>query len=179
MPNMYEKYKTELVPSLKEKLGYENVMMVPKLLKIVISTGIGSGSDRALFTEAKTQMGLITGQQPVITKSKKNVANFKLRVGQNVGVMVTLRGPKMYDFLDRFVHNSTPRIRDFRGLSKKGFDGSGNYSLGLDDISIFTEVDLDSLKNPFGINITFVTSSKTDEGAKELLTQLEMPFGDN
>jgi len=176
MPNMYKKYKEKVMPALKEKLNYKNIMQIPKLEKIVLSTGIGTDEERDAFTEAKMQLGRITGQQPIITRSKKNVANFKLRIGQNVGVMVTLRGGKMYDFLDRFVHNATPRIRDFRGLPRKGFDKSGNYNVGIDDVSVFTEVDLDSLKRQFGFNLTFVTSAKSDEEAFELLTLLEIPF---
>jgi large subunit ribosomal protein L5 len=119
---------------------------------------------------------MITGQQPVIVKAKKNVANFKLRVGMPVGVMVTLRGKRMYEFLDRFIHNALPRVRDFRGISPKGFDGAGNYNLGLDDISVFTEIDLDKVKYQLGINIAFVMTAKTNEEAFELLKELEMPF---
>ncbi len=176
MPDMKKRYTDNVASALKEKFNFKNVMQIPKLEKIVLSTGIGTGEERDAFTEAKSQMALITGQQPVITKSKKNVANFKLRVGQNVGVMVTLRGAKMYDFLDRFVHNATPNIRDFRGLPKKGFDKSGNYNVGIEDVSVFTEVDLDNLKRQFGFNLTFVTSANTDEEAFELLKLLEVPF---
>ncbi len=176
MPDMYKKYKEEVVPAITKELGYKNVMQVPKLQKIVLSCGINTDADRSAFTEAQEQFTAITGQHAVITKSKKNVANFKLRLGQNNGVMVTLRGPRMYQFLDRFVHNATPRIRDFRGIPTRGFDGSGNYNMGLDDISVFTEVDLEKMKNDLGLNITFVTSAKTNEEAKALLTLLELPF---
>jgi len=176
MPDMKKKYDEEVRQALAEKLGIKNVMQIPKLQKIVISTGIGSDKERDAFTEAKKHIGAITGQEPVITKARKNVSNFKLRVGMPVGVMVTLRGSRMYEFLDRFVHNAMPRVRDFRGVPKKGFDGVGNYNLGVPDISVFTEVDTDKLKYPLGINITMVTSAQNDEAAFALLKMLEVPF---
>ena len=176
MPDMKKKYDEEVRQALAEKLGIKNVMQIPKLQKIVISTGIGSDKERDAFTEAKKHIGAITGQEPVITKARKNVSNFKLRVGMPVGVMVTLRGSRMYEFLDRFVHNAMPRVRDFRGVPKKGFDGVGNYNLGVPDISVFTEVDTDKLKYPLGINITMVTSAENDEAAFALLKMLEVPF---
>ena len=176
MPDMKKKYDEEVRKALAEKLGIKNVMQIPKLQKIVISTGIGSDKERDAFAEAKKQIGAITGQEPVITKARKNVSNFKLRVGMPVGVMVTLRGSRMYEFLDRFVHNAMPRVRDFRGVPKTGFDGVGNYNLGIPDISVFTEIDTDKLKYPLGINITMVTSAKDDEGARELLKMMEVPF---
>ena len=176
MPDMKKKYDEEVRKALAEKLGIKNVMQIPKLQKIVISTGIGSDKERDAFTEAKKHIGAITGQEPVITKARKNVSNFKLRVGMPVGVMVTLRGSRMYEFLDRFVHNAMPRVRDFRGVPKKGFDGVGNYNLGVPDISVFTEVDTDKLKYPLGINITMVTSAKDDNAARELLKMMEVPF---
>ena len=176
MPDMKKKYNEEVRPALMKKLGYTNVMQIPKLKKIVISTGIGTKMEKDAFSEARTHITALTGQCPVITKAKKNVANFKLRVGQNVGMMVTLRGDKMYQFLDRLVHNAFPRVRDFRGIPNKGFDHVGNYNLGVPDVSIFTEIDLEKIKYPLGINITMVTSAKTDAEAKELLTMLEMPF---
>ena len=176
MPDMMQKYKQEVRPALQAKLGCKNVMQIPKLEKIVISTGMKAGVERDTFAEAQKQIGLITGQQPVITKARKNVANFKLRVGMQIGVMVTLRGQRMYEFLDRFVHNAMPRVRDFRGIPKKGFDGVGNYNIGMPDVSVFTEVDLDKLKYPFGLNITIVTTAKTDAEAKELLSLMDVPF---
>lgn len=176
MPDMKKKYNEEVRPALMKKLGYTNVMQIPKLKKIVISTGIGTKMEKDAFSEARTHITALTGQCPVITKAKKNVANFKLRVGQNVGMMVTLRGDKMYQFLDRLVHNAFPRVRDFRGIPNKGFDHVGNYNLGVPDVSIFTEIDLEKIKYPLGINITMVTSAKTDAEAKELLSMLEMPF---
>ena len=178
MPDMKKKYDEEVRKALAEKLGIKNVMQIPKLQKIVISTGIGSDKERDAFTEAKKHIGALTGQEPVITKARKNVSNFKLRVGMPVGVMVTLRGSRMYEFLDRFVHNAMPRVRDFRGVPKKGFDGVGNYNLGVPDISVFTEVDTDKLKYPLGINITMVTSADNDEAAFALLKMLEVPFGE-
>ncbi len=178
MPDMMKKYKEEVRPALQEKLGYKNVMQIPKLTKIVLSTGLKSSSERDAFGEAKKHLMAIAGQSPVITNARKNVANFKLRVGMPVGVMVTLRGKRMYEFLDRFVHNALPRVRDFRGISSKGFDGDGNYNAGVVDVSVFTEVDADKLKYPLGLNIAMVTTAKTDAEARELLTMLEVPFGE-
>ena len=178
MPDMKKKYDEEVRKALAEKLGIKNVMQIPKLQKIVISTGIGSDKERDAFAEAKKQIGAITGQEPVITKARKNVSNFKLRVGMPVGVMVTLRGSRMYEFLDRYVHNALPRVRDFRGISKKGFDGAGNYNVGVPDIAVFAEIDQDKLKYPLGMNITMVTTATNDADAFELLKMLEIPFAD-
>ena len=176
MPDMKKKYLEEVAPALKEKMGYGNVMQIPKLQKIVLSMGVGTKMDKDALPEAKNILTAISGQMPVVTKAKKNVANFKLRAGMPVGLMVTLRGGKMYDFLDRFVHNALPRVRDFRGIPKKGFDGVGNYNLGVPDVSVFTEVDLEKLKYPFGLNLTIVTSAKTNAEAKELLSMMDVPF---
>ena len=176
MPDMKKKYDEEVRKALADKLGIKNVMQIPKLQKIVISTGIGSDKERDAFAEAKKQIGALAGQEPVITKARKNVSNFKLRVGMPVGVMVTLRGSRMYEFLDRFVHNAMPRVRDFRGIPKNGFDGVGNYNVGIPDVSVFTEIDTDKLKYPQGINITMVTTAKDDESARELLKMMEVPF---
>lgn len=173
---MKKKYLEEVAPALKEKMGYGNVMQIPKLQKIVLSMGVGTKMDKDALPEAKNILTAISGQMPVVTKAKKNVANFKLRAGMPVGLMVTLRGSKMYDFLDRFVHNALPRVRDFRGIPKKGFDGVGNYNLGVPDVSVFTEVDLEKLKYPFGLNLTIVTSAKTNAEAKELLSMMDVPF---
>ncbi len=178
MPDMMKKYNEEIKPALQAKLGYKNVMQTPRLTKIILSTGLKSSVERDAFGEAKKQISLITGQMPVITKAKKNVANFKLRIGMSVGVMVTLRGARMYEFLDRFVHNALPRVRDFRGISPRGFDGSGNYNIGVQDVSIFTEVDPDHLKYPLGLNITMVTTANSNEEARELLKMMEMPFSE-
>ena len=176
MPDMKKKYNEEVVPALKAKLGITNVMQVPKLQKFVLSTGISSKMEKDAMAEARTHLTALAGQAPVVCKAKKNVAGFKLRVGMPVGLMVTLRGKKMYEFLDRFVHNALPRVRDFRGVPTKGFDGVGNYNLGIPDVSIFTEIDLEKIKYPLGLNLTMVTSAKTDAEARELLAMLEVPF---
>ena len=178
MPDMKEKYVKEVRSALQAKLGLKNVMEIPKLEKIVISTGIGTDKERDAFAEAQKHIAAMTGQKPVVTKAHKNVANFKLRVGMPTGVMVTLRGSRMYEFLDRFVHNAMPRVRDFRGIPKTGFDGVGNYNMGISDVSVFTEVDADKLKYPLGVNIAFVTTATTDEAARELLKMMEVPFED-
>ena len=176
MPDMYTHYKETVAPKMQEKRGYDNKMEIPRLTKILVTTGIGSSEEKDAFTEAKKHIGTITGQAPVITKSKKNVSNFKLRKGMPVGVMVTLRNNRMYEFLDRLVHYVLPQVRDFRGINPKGFDGSGNYNMGLNDISVFSEIDLDKMKHSLGINICFVTTAKSDDEARELLTLMEMPF---
>ena len=176
MPDMKKKYVEEVRSALQSKLELKNVMQIPKIQKIVISTGVGTDMERDAITEAKKHLGEMTGQEPVICKARKNVSNFKLRVGMPVGVMVTLRGNRMYEFLDRFVHNALPRVRDFRGLPKKGFDGVGNYNIGMPDVSVFPEIDTDKLKYPLGVNIAFVTTAKDNASAMELLRMLEMPF---
>ncbi len=178
MPDMCKKYKEEVRSALQKKHGIANVMDIPKLEKIVISSGIKSSAERDAIPEARKHIGAMTGQLPVITKARKNVASFKLRIGMPVGVMVTLRGARMYEFLDRFVHNAMPRVRDFRGIPKDGFDGVGNYNVGIRDVSVFTEVDPDKLKYPLGVNITMVTSAKNDEQAYDLLKMLEVPFAE-
>lgn len=176
MPEMHKIYKEVIAPKLKEKRGYKNPMEIPKLAKILISSGLNSSLEKDAFAEAKKNITMIAGQAAVITKSKKNISNFKLRKGMPVGVMVTLRNKRMYEFIDRLVHNVLPQVRDFRGINPKGFDGNGNYNMGLNDISVFPEIDLDKLKRPMGINICIVTTAKTDEEAKDLLTMFEMPF---
>ncbi len=176
MPDMKKKYNEVVRPELMNRLALKNVMQIPKLEKIVISTGIGSNSERDAFTEAQKHITAMTGQKAVITKARKNVSNFKLRIGMPVGVMVTLRGKRMYEFLDRFVHNAMPRVRDFRGIPKTGFDGVGNYNLGISDLSVFTEVDADKLKYPLGVNLTFVTTAEDDKAGRELLKLMEVPF---
>jgi len=178
MPDMMKKYNDEVRPALQKTLGCANVMQIPRLSKIVISSGIKSSAERDAFPEAQKHLSALAGQHAVITKAKKNISNFKLRVGMPVGVMVTLRGARMYEFLDRFVHNALPRVRDFRGIPRKGFDGVGNYNVGLNDVSVFTEIDADKLKYPLGINITFVTTATNDTGAFELLKALEVPFAE-
>ena len=176
MPDMKKKYVDEVRGALQAKLALKNVMQIPKLQKIVVSTGVGTDMERDAVTEAKKHLAEMTGQEPVICKARKNVSNFKLRVGMPVGVMVTLRGARMYEFLDRFVHNALPRVRDFRGLPRKGFDGVGNYNIGMPDVSVFPEIDTDKLKYPLGVNIAFVTSAGNDAAAFELLKMMEVPF---
>ena len=178
MPDMKKKYSEEVRSALAEKLGIKNVMQIPKIEKIVVSTGIGSDKERDAFAEAQKHLAAMTGQKPIICKARKNVSNFKLRVGMPVGVMVTLRGSRMYEFLDRFVHNALPRVRDFRGIPKNGFDGVGNYNMGIQDVSVFTEVDADKLKYPLGVNIAIVTTAANDEAARELLKMMEVPFAE-
>nr|WP_254872303.1 50S ribosomal protein L5 [Victivallis sp. Marseille-Q1083] len=175
---MSKKYRDEVRPALQAQLGLKNVMQIPKLEKIVISTGMKSSAERDAFSEARKHLAAMTGQMPVITKARKNVSNFKLRVGMQIGVMVTLRGARMYEFLDRFVHNALPRVRDFRGIPSSGFDGRGNYNVGIQDISVFTEVDPDKLKYPIGVNITMVTTAENDDEARALLKLLEVPFAE-
>ena len=176
MPDMKKIYKEEIVPAIKESRGLKNTLQVPCLKKIVINCGISTKSEKEVLNEAKEHIGAITGQLAVSRKSKKDIANFKLRSGVPVGVSVTLRGGKMFDFYDRLVHVALPRVRDFRGVSRKSFDGSGNYNLGIKDISIFPEIDLDKLKHALGLNITIVTSAGDDEGALDLLQRMSMPF---
>lgn len=176
MPDIKKTYFEKIVPELMAARGYTNKLQVPRLTKIVINCGINTKSEKEVFNEAKDHLAVISGQIPVVTKSRKNIANFKLRRGMPVGVMVTLRGSRMFEFYDRLVHNTLPRVRDFRGVSRKGFDKAGNYNLGVKDVSVFPEVDLDKLKHPLGLNITIATSAKTDEEALDLLSRLGMPF---
>ena len=176
MSDMKKKYNEEVVPALTKSQGYKNVMQVPKLKKIVISMGIGSKMEKDAFTEAKNILTAIAGQLPVVTKARKNVANFKLRVGMPVGLMVTLRGNIMYEFLDRLVHNALPRVRDFRGINPNSFDGRGNYNMGIKEQLIFPEIEYDKIDKVRGMDICFVTTAKTDEESRELLTLMGAPF---
>ena len=170
-------YREKILPELRERLGFTNVHQVPRLDKIVINCGIGSQPDRKQAAEdAAHDLGIITGQKPMITYSKKAISNFKLREGEPVGLKVTLRGPRMYDFMMRLVKTAMPRIRDFRGISPRAFDGRGNYTLGVSDQSIFPEIELDKVKRTLGFDVSFVTRSATDEHARELLRALGMPF---
>jgi large subunit ribosomal protein L5 len=173
---LYETYKSQIVPQLMKSRAYGNVMEVPRLQKIVINSGVGTAKDREVMQSAVDTLTAITGQKPVITKSRKSISNFKLREGMSVGTTVTLRRGQMYNFLYRLVSIALPRVRDFRGVPRKAFDGAGNYTFGLSDQSVFTEVDLDRIKHTVGMNITFVTTAKTDDEARELLTLLGMPF---
>ncbi len=176
-PQLQKLYKDKVRDALKSQLGLENVHQVPQLEKIVINCSVGSqGERKQAIEDAVNEVTLITGQKPVITLSKKAIANFKLRAGEAVGVKVTLRGTRMYDFLMRLVKTAVPRIRDFRGVAPKAFDGRGNYTLGISDQSIFPEIELDKIKRTLGFDITFVTSTNNDDHARELLRALGMPF---
>ncbi len=176
---LYKHYQDDVVPALKQKHGYTNPMQIPKLVKVVLNTGVGSDKDRENLTAAADTLGLITGQKPVITKSTKNISNFKLRAGMSVGASVTLRREKMYNFLYRLINIVLPRVRDFRGIPAKAFDGAGNYTFGLNDQSVFTEIDMDKAKYTVGMNITIVTTAKTDDEARDLLAFLGLPFATN
>lgn len=172
-----EKYQNEVVPALKEKFQYKNVMQVPKLVKISVNKGIGAAvADKKLVDIGVEELGIITGQKAVATIAKKSVSNFKLREGMPIGARVTLRGEKMYEFLDRLLTVALPRVRDFRGVSDKGFDGRGNYTLGVKEQIIFPEISIDKIKAISGMDITFVTTATTDEESYELLKAFGMPF---
>lgn len=170
MSRMKEKYSKEVAPALMEKFGYKSVMQIPKLEKVVINIGMGEAKDNPKAIEAAgNDLAAITGQKPIITKAKKSVANFKLREGMNIGLKVTLRADKMYEFVDRLFNVALPRVRDFRGINPNGFDGRGNYSLGIREQLIFPEIDYDKIDKIRGMDINFVTTAKTDEEARELL----------
>jgi len=172
-----EKYKKEVIPSLMEKFNYKSVMQVPKLEKIVINIGAGDGAHNAKIIEgAVRDLELITGQKPVITRAKKAIAGFKIREGHPVGCKVTLRGEKMYNFLDKLISIALPRVRDFKGVSPKSFDGRGNYTLGITEQLIFSEIEYDNIVKVRGMDIVFVTTAKTNEEAYELLKRLGLPF---
>ena len=172
-----EKYLAEAVPALQQKFGYKNVMQIPRLEKVIINMGLGDCKDNAKALEvAVSELGQIAGQKPLVTKAKKIVANFKLRQGMNVGAKVTLRGARMEEFIDKLVNIALPRVRDFRGVSGKAFDGRGNYALGIKEQLIFPEIDYDKVEKIRGMEMIFVTTAKTDEEAKELLRLLGMPF---
>lgn len=176
MATLAQKYKTEITDNLKKKFNYSNVMQVPKMKKIIINMGIADAlKDKNAIQDCINELTMISGQKPVVNKAKQSISNFKLREGQGVGLKVTLRGQRMYDFMYRFIHIIAPRIRDFRGFSTKG-DGRGNYSLGIDDQQIFPEIDLDKVKRTQGMNITFVTSALTDAECYELLKEMGIPF---
>ncbi|WP_055078583.1 50S ribosomal protein L5 [Lagierella massiliensis] len=174
---LVEKYRNEVVPAITESFGYENVMQVPKLEKIVINIGLGSHKDNPKAVESAVRdLTIITGQRPVVTKARKSIANFKLREGMSVGCKVTLRGEKMYDFFDKLVSISLPRVRDFRGVSSTSFDGRGNYSLGIKEQLIFPEIEYDMVDEIRGMDIVIVTTAETDEESKKLLELMGMPF---
>ena len=172
-----EKYEKEVVPFLMKKFGYTSVMQCPKLVKIVINTGLGDIKDNAKSIQTtENEIKMITGQQPVLTKAKKSVANFKVREGQTVGIKVTLRGERMYNFYDKFISIALPRMRDFKDVSEKAFDGRGNYSVGLKEQLIFPEITYDQVEKIRGMDVCIVTTANTDEEARELLRALGMPF---
>ena len=174
-PRLKKKYNSEIVNNLKK--NYKSVMQVPKLTKISINQGVGNAvNDKKLIEAAQQEMTLIAGQKAVLTKSRKDISNFKLRKGMPVGVMVTLRGDRMYEFLDRFVTSTLPRVRDFQGIPNKGFDGRGNYTLGIKEQIAFPEISIDKVLKVTGMDITFVTNTDSDEEAQTLLTELGLPF---
>jgi large subunit ribosomal protein L5 len=176
MTGLKAKYKSDVAPALMKTLGLTNAMSVPKLLKVTINMGFNSTVDKDAVKAIGDDLGRITGQRAVITKARKSISNFKLREGMPVGAKVTLRGPRMFEFLERLIHAALPRIRDFRGLSPKGFDGRGSYTFGLQEQTIFPEIDPDSVKKVQGMNVTIVTSADTDDKARELLTMIGIPF---
>ena len=172
-----EKYSKEIVPALKERFQYNSIMQVPKITKIVVNKGIGNAvSDKKLVDIGVEELTTITGQKAVPTKAKNSISNFKLREGMPIGARVTLRGDRMYEFLDRLMTVALPRVRDFRGVNEKGFDGRGNYTLGVKEQIIFPEISIDKIKSISGMDITFVTTANTDKEAKSLLTELGLPF---
>ena len=174
---LQDKYKKEIMNKLKEKFKYKNQFEIPKLEKVVINMGVGEAvKDNKRIDTAASELAAITGQKPIVTKSKKANASFKLREGMPIGVKVTLRKNKMYEFIDRFVNVALPRVRDFRGVNPKSFDGNGNYALGLKEQFVFPEIEYDNVDSVRGMDIIFVTSAKTDDEAKELLTGFDFPF---
>ena len=177
MSRLRDQYENEIKDAMVKKFGYKNVMEIPKLDKVVVNMGVGEAKENAKILEAAMgDMELITGQKPVVTKSKKSIANFKIREGMPIGCKVTLRGEKMYEFVDRLVNLALPRVRDFRGVNPNAFDGRGNYALGIKEQLIFPEVEYDKIDKVRGMDIIFVTTAKTDEEARELLTLFNMPF---
>ena len=176
---LYEFYKSHVVPALQSQRGFKNLHEVPRVHKVIINTCVGSQADvKQALEDAKEELSLISGQKPAETRSKKSIANFKLREHQPIGAKVTLRGARMYEFLERLIKMALPRIRDFRGVSPRSFDGRGNYTLGVSDQSIFPEVELDKIKRQIGFDVTIVTTATNTDDAKLLLTELGMPFSD-
>jgi len=172
-----EKYQSEVRPKLQEQFGIKNPMAVPKIEKVVLNMGMGEAISNAKILDAAVdELGQITGQKPIVTKAKKSIASFKLREGQSIGAMVTLRGDKMYEFLDRLISTALPRVRDFRGVPSKSFDGRGNFTLGVRDHFIFPEIDITKVEKSKGMNITIVTNAKDDDQARFLLRELGLPF---
>jgi large subunit ribosomal protein L5 len=175
---LYEKYMNEVRPALKEKRKYQNVHQIPKMEKIVVNMGVSASLEKGAVDDATRDMAMITGRKPVINKARHSIANFKLREGQNIGCRVTLRREEMYEFFDRLVAAALPRIRDFRGLSPRSFDGRGNYTLGVSDQTIFPEIELDKIKRTQGMDITIVTNAPTNDEALDLLKMMGMPFAE-
>jgi large subunit ribosomal protein L5 len=177
MSRLKEKYEKEVVPVLKKEFGYDNMMAIPKIQKVVVNMGLGEATSNAKIVDTGAdELARITGQKPVVTRAKKSIAQFKVRQGMPIGTMVTLRGPRMWDFLDRLMAVALPRVRDFRGVSPKGFDGRGNYTLGLKDQLLFPEIDYMKVDKARGMNISVVTTATTDEESRKLLQLLGMPF---
>ena len=176
-PNLKKLYQDEVAPALMQKFGYKSTMQIPKIEKVVLNVGCGEARENPKVLDAVvSQLSQITGQKAIITIAKKSVANFKVREGEVLGARVTLRGTRMWEFLDRFINITSPNIRDFRGLSAKSFDGRGNYAVGISDQSIFPEIELDQIKRQIGFDIIFVTSANTDEEGRDLLRELGVPF---
>jgi len=177
MSRLKDRYSEEIVPALRERFGYANVMQVPRVTKLTVNMGVGEAKTNAkLLDDAVEEMSLITGQHPVVTKARKSIAGFKLREGMSIGCKVTLRGERMYEMIDRLVSVALPRIRDFRGISPDQFDGRGNFSMGIREQTIFPEIDYDSIDQVRGMNITITTTATTDEEGRALLSMLGMPF---
>src|SRR5437016_3854241 len=176
---LYDKYVKEVMPTLKEKRNYANPHQVPRMEKIVVNMGVSASLEKSAVDDAAKDLGMITGRKAVVSKSRHSIANFKLREGQPIGCRVTLRRDTMYEFFDRLIATALPRIRDFRGLSTRSFDGRGNYTLGVSDQTIFPEIELDKIKRQQGMDITIVTSARTNEEALELLKMLGMPFAES
>ncbi len=177
MNRLKAKYKTDVVPALTKEFGYSNVMAIPKIQKVVVNMGLGEATSNVkIIDTGADELGKVTGQKPVTRRAKKSIAQFKVRKGQPVGTMVTLRGERMWEFLDRLVAIALPRVRDFKGVSPKGFDGRGNYTLGLRDQLLFPEIDYMKVDKARGMNVSFVTSAKTDEEARKLLQFIGVPF---
>jgi len=180
LSRLREQYESEIRPAMMKKFGYKNEMQIPKLEKIVVNMGVGDAKDNSKILDAAVKdMQIITGQKAIITKAKKSVANFKLREGMSIGCKTTLRGEKMYEFADRLINLALPRVRDFRGVNPNAFDGRGNYSLGLKEQLIFPEIEYDQVEKVRGMDVCFVTTAKTDEEARELLSLFGMPYARN
>lgn len=177
MTNLHKHYKEKVIPALREKLACQNIHQIPRIEKVVINCSVGKEADRKIAVDdAAADLAKITGQKPVVTRSKLAISNFKLRAGEPIGVKVTLRGRTMYEFLERLIKLAIPVIRDFRGVSTKAFDGRGNYTLGIKDHTIFPEIEIDKIKRNLGFDVTIVTTAQNDEEARELLREMGMPF---